>query len=181
MRRRSRTVAPIRVDDVLFEDSRLRHHKALIASWEAFLEDWNKSVDCHKKFIEALAEELLSASGLPPFPAHVPGPYIMHRNLGNFIHGRLVLDAQSRLSIQENTDGPILTDGSTSVAKCTNDQIKNILEWINGIMVGRRTQAAVLRDGLEKLEKRRVAISRQLSLAIAEKKLHRSCSLASFF
>ena len=123
----------------------------------------------------------MNASGLPPFPAPFAGPYIMHRTLGNFVHGRLILNAESRLYIQENTDGSVLMDGSTSLAKCTNAQINNVLEWVNGVMVGRRAQAAELRDGLDKLEERRDAISRQLSLAIAEKKLHRRCALVTFF
>jgi hypothetical protein len=174
-----------KIDETLLEDARVHHYRSTIEACDALKKDWTAQSERHKSFIEAVAQELLTSSALPPFPAPA-GPYIMHRQLGTFVYNRLVLDADTRLWTQAQPDGQIpdchiLNDGQVSAAKGSAPQMNNLIQWVDGMLTGRREQAKHLREGLAKLDERRAALSRQLNLAIAEKKLRRRCSLVRFF
>jgi len=174
---------PPKVDEALFEDARRHHYKSLMASWAAFDHEWNEEARRHLEIIEAIGKEMLPASTLPafPVPASFTSPYIMHWYLGNFVYSRLVLDTVARLEIQSQVDGHIITDGQVTAAKGSEAAMKNVIQWVDGLMSARRDQAKGLRAGLENLEKKRATLSRQLSLAIAEQKLRHRCSLVRFF
>ena len=170
------------IDGVLLEDARCHHYKSIAASWDAFVAAWGSQVAKQKEFIEAIANEILAASNLPAFPtATFSGPYIMHWYIGIFIHNRLVLDAETRLEIQSRSGDFVISDNNlTEVAKGTENAMKNVVHWIDGLLVTRRTQANGLREGLAKLNDQRSSLNHQLDLAIAEKKLRHRCSLVSF-
>jgi hypothetical protein len=171
----------IDVDEVLLEDARHHHYRSILASWDAFVREWEEQAAKHKEFILAVANEILGASNLTAFPtATFSGPYIMHWYIGNFIHSRLVLDAETRLEIQPQSDSFIITDNHVTAAKGTEGAMKNVIQWVDGIMIARREQVKGLREGLAKLNNQRSALSRQLNLAIAEKKLRQRCSLVKF-
>jgi hypothetical protein len=172
-------------DDVLLEDARRHHFRTAIAASDTLKRDWMAQAEHHKTFVETISQEILAASGLPAFPAPA-GPYVMHWNLGTFVYNRLVLEADARLWPQAQQDGQvpdchILNDGQVTVAKGSAQQMSNLIHWVDGVLTGRRQQAMDLKNELRKLEEKRAALSRQLSLAIAEKKLHRRCSLVRFF
>lgn len=174
------------IDGILLEDARLHHYPTVIAASETLKKQWTAQAERHKAFIEAIAQEILTASRLPAFPAPSPGPYVMHWNLGTFVYNRLVLEADARLWTQAQADGQIpdchiLNDGQVSAAKGSEAQMKNLIQWVDAMLIGRREQAMALREGLRTLEEKRAVLSRQLSLAIAEKKLRRRCSLVRFF
>jgi hypothetical protein len=174
-----------KIDDVLLEDARVHHFRGVISASDALRKEWTMQAELHKTFVEAIAQEILSASGLPSFPAPA-GPYVMHWNLGTFVYNRLVLEADARLWMEPQPDGQVpdchtLNDGQVSAAKGSKPQMKNLIQWVDAMLTGRRAQAMTLREGLRALEEKRTALSHQLNLAIAGKKLRRRCSLVRFF
>lgn len=173
------------LDDALLQDAHLCHYPDLIDGFAGVKRIWAAEVVRHKAFIQATAEEILTASGLPAFPAP-DGPYVMHWNLGTFVYNRLVVSADARLWMQAQADGQIpdchiLSDGGATVAKGSKQQMQNLVQSIDAVLAARRGQASEFQAGLAKLKEQQRALSQQLSLAIAEKKLRNRCALVTFF
>jgi hypothetical protein len=173
------------LDQALLEDARLHHYADAITAVDAFVKGWSAEAERHRVFVEATSQELLSASLLPAFPSPNPGPYIMHWNLGVFVYSRLVLKEDVRLWTQPQPDGQVpdchvLSDGHVTVAKGSLSQMKNIVSWVDAELIAKRERANAFSAALKVLEAKRAALNRQLSLAIAEKKLKHQCALVKF-
>lgn len=171
------------VDDALFEDARTHHHQALMAAWRHLTSSWAAHVDRWRAFIDHTADDMLSASGIQPFPTEnsVARPYVRHLTLAVFIQARLQGTGETNLRVVRAGNEALLTDGSANLASGSFEQMQKLLTWINDKMVSARPLANRLALEFGELQAECAEVSRQFSLAIAAKKLSRDCPLVRFW
>jgi hypothetical protein len=146
-------------DTALLEDMK-QHHRILMSDWENFRKSWYDHRAERRKWIEEMAQCILSESGLLSHGSKFRDQYVMDLRLAIFVYERLMRRGSSSLKIDETAyKFPVLSDGGTSYATGLSEQIKKLLDT--------------------KLEDGRKALSRRFSFAIATKTLPEKCPLVS--
>jgi len=170
------------LDEALFEDARKNHYRDLIFSWDKFRDSWTLHLYHRRNWLKNIAQDLLTWSNLPAFPNRTTShSYIMHLALAQFIHNRL-MQTDTAVLVLNQGDGTNWTigDGTRTVALGTEEQMKQVMELTTSRLELNRKQASETQQEMEALQAERMSLLRQLSLAIAAKKLNRRCQLVSF-
>jgi hypothetical protein len=170
------------LDSALLADAESYHYQHEIAIWEEFHSNWAQLNDQHHAFIIQMATEILNGSALPEHDAKNFGaPYIMPLGLAQFLYGRLIFDEPKHVYMGTMNNGPVITNGITSFASGTKEQLKSVLALLDSILQRCRSNAEELQRQEKFLEQKRAFLLRKLSLAIAAKKLKHRCEFVTFF
>jgi hypothetical protein len=178
------TLTPIGIlDEALFEDACVHHHKQLMGDWQRVASSWTVHVDRCRALIEHMAEEMVRASEIKPYPTEgsTVDPFVMHLKLATFIFARLQGTGQLSLRVERRGNGALLSDGAANPAFGSVEQMESLLAWINAKMKSARPLATRLEQEFAELQADCAKLSREFSLAIAAKKLKRRCPLVRYF
>lgn len=170
------------MNQALLLDSVSTHHRRLMRSWIEFCDKWDKYRIELLDWIKSLEKQISERTALPITPTVVNGPYAMHLHLAVFIYERLFEIGGKSLNTG-NMGGArySLFDGAANLATGTNEEIEGLLRLVNELLNSNREIAEILRHKLGRLELRIGELIRQVSVAIAAKKLRGRCDFVPFF
>lgn len=173
-------------DEALFEDAKTHHYLSIISSWENFNNAWCAHIISHHTWIEEMAEEVLRKSELPQ---HSQEPfldkYVSQLGVALFIYHRLRGIGQTNLTIEKQLHQQVdrfdLHESHTVLATGSEQEMKQLMALVEELRKSHMSLALRIQQELAYLDMERVSLSRQLSLAIAGKKLRGRCPLVNFF
>jgi hypothetical protein len=172
------------VEPSLLEDARGNHYPSLIPRWERFIAAVSKHSRDHREFVERLAEDILTSSGLPAHPSKERnGPYIMQLELALVVYGRLMKYGQAMLEVEDHPhEASYLTCSNTARwAKGQPAQIRGIVQRMDSLISTNRDRAAQLERELAALAHEQSTLVALLSYEIAARKLPGRCRLVPFW
>jgi len=173
------------VDDVLLEDARKNHHRQAIAQADKLVSSWAVLAGDYHRWAMRVANEILTASGLPAFPnrERVLRPYVMQFQLAVFVYKRLVQQPTSAIEIS-SADAYglcIMNAGNHSAAVGTEAKMKELAELLDKLIAREEPQVRKFRETTAGLHEDYNKVIHGLDFAIASRRLRKRCDLVTFF
>jgi hypothetical protein len=174
------------VDWALLRDASKNHFRKLRQQADNFLRECRVYADECESWSRKMADAILAESCLGAFPKWGAGPnehcYVMHNRLAIFVFKRLfgISAPALRVAAAVNNYWGLHGENAT-LAVGERQQIEKLEEILNRFLESEADHATVLRSKLTKLQESSMALSAELDLAIASRRLRKRCDLVPFF
>lgn len=180
------TAAPdlrIGVDSALYLDAKQAHFSKLLAELEEFSEAWQKHVNRCRAWIVRVASEILSKSGMEPFPVQEYGtPNVDHYKLALFLYRRLFCLFER--SLNKNLRNPPIWELVGFEGTCAvggEEQMNSLISTLDELMINEKNVAEELQSEARFLEERLSSLRAEIGYATASRRLRKKCDLVPFF
>ena len=175
------------LDCALFQDAKDGHYSAILLKFLMLAGSWK--VHCQRcvNWISEISDGILKTSQMNSYPSSIVPPYVLDLRLGVFVYRRLfdldtgALRKQPQGQYWSIEGAPTVPNVMGSACMANEDEIERLLEIVNQSITSNREYAAQLKDEAQQIHDHAVELRRKLELAIASKKLRKSCDLVPFF
>jgi hypothetical protein len=166
---------------VLLEDARKNHYAKLMKSVDNFVKGHSGFAGELHRWVSRIAKQILTESGLPSFPNLKQGPYVMYYRLARFVYLRNFQFETGALRREADGLQCLLKGGDYTLAVGSAEQITALIEHLNRLVDSEAAMGASLREKASVLHSRFKDLLGEIEFAIASRRMHGRCDLASSF
>jgi hypothetical protein len=172
-------------DPALHADANKNHFSKLLVQIEEFAKAWRVHASECQTWVTRLSEEIIKRSPVETFPAAATGkPFVNPYKLGVFIYRRSFGQCKYSLLMRALDHPPVewtLEGFEGTSAKGTKQQLETLVSVLDNLVVEVRDTADRLQANARLVEKVLNRLRRELSFAIASRRLRAKCDLVPFF
>jgi hypothetical protein len=169
-------------DPALYQDAKVRHFRQLLTKVESFAASWEGLAENMRKWIQEMSQRIGRTSGLQQDNRLGNEPYADHDFLGMFAYMRIYHLPVGVLR-KSSAGSPLwsLTSGPITVAMASSpQQLDAVIQAVDDVIAEQQTKGEFFMKQARELNAKLGFLTGDVRLAIASKKLRKSCDLVSF-